>query len=102
MTFSDVVEARCLKIQLVLAIKAKEYATGESRFHNFNVAARVMGTTPEKALLGMMMKHFVSVLDLIETPGDASVELIDEKIGDMTNYLVLLEGMLYQRIKEKK
>ena len=101
--FNSVVEERIEKISQVLASKAQEYATDKSRFHNFEVAGRVLDTTPEKALLGMMLKHFVSVMDLIDwADGSAqklSNELIDEKIGDNINYLILLEGMLKERIQ---
>ena len=99
MTFDDVVYARCQKIKKVLASKADEYATEGDRFHNFKVAARVIGTTPEKALLGMMMKHFVSVLDIIEAPDKVSPARLDEKIGDLICYLCLAEGMITERHK---
>ncbi len=96
MSFDRVIEERCGKIKDVLKSKALEYSSNDDRFHNFNVAARVMNTTPEKALLGMMMKHYVSVLDIIESPDKATGGLIDEKIGDMINYLILLEGLLLE------
>ena len=52
----------------------------------------------------MMLKHEVSVLDLVEwsesEPTRITEELIDEKIGDNINYLILLEGMLKHRIKK--
>ena len=51
-----------------------------------------------------MLKHEVSVLDLVEwsesEPTRITEELIDEKIGDNINYLILLEGMLKHRIKK--
>ena len=98
--FDKVVEARTEAIKLTLMAKAKEYVSNGDRFHNFNVAARIGDTTPEVALLGMMSKHIVSVLDLITwagvSPDRITRELIDEKIGDNINYLILLEGMLKQ------
>ena len=94
--FDEVLNNRLAKIKSVLQSKAKEYAQGPDRYHNFNVAARVLGSSREKALLGMMMKHYVSILDIIDQPGIFSNEIIDEKIGDMINYLILLEGMLLE------
>jgi len=92
--FNEVLNARLKKIKEVLGSKAIEYAT-DDRMHNFHVAARIANTTREKALFGMMLKHIVSVLDLIEgrnvTPGS-----INEKIGDTINYLILLEAMLIE------
>ena len=94
--FDNVCEDRLEKITNILMSKAKEYAQGTNRYQNFDTAARVMGTTREKALLGMMMKHFVSILDIIEAPDNYHDEVVDEKIGDMINYLILLEGMLLE------
>ena len=99
--FDQIVQNRIGKIQSILIDKAKEYATLTDRYHNFNVAGKILGTTPERALIGMWMKHLVSVLDLVEwldfQPEKLTEEIIDEKIGDAINYLILLEGMLQSR-----
>ena len=58
-------------------------------------------TTPEMALWGMWCKHLVSVKDLINFPGDATPELIKEKLGDVINYALLLEGLLTDRMNGK-
>jgi hypothetical protein len=104
--FEDCIENRIQRIREVLILKAKEYATEENRFHNFDVAARILNTTPEQALQGMMLKHIVSVFDLVQgvdTEGDMLTEaLIYEKIGDTINYLILLEGLLLRRITNKQ
>ncbi len=103
MNFNNVVSDRMDKITKVLSQKEEEYANMEDRFHNFKVAARILNCTPENALLGMAMKHFVSVLDIVEsldTPKPKlDIPLINEKVGDAINYLILLEGMLLQRIE---
>lgn len=99
--FEFIVEQRCCAIVDTLKIKAKEYAT-ENRFHNFDVAARKRNTTPEDALMGMKIKHDVSVDDLVElaknSPEKLNLSIINEKIGDSINYLVLLEGLLKRRL----
>jgi len=103
--FDEIVERRTQKIVETLTTKAKEYAADDDRFHNFNVAARIAGTTPEKALKGMMLKHIVSVFDLIEwsyiDEGRPNEAIIDEKIGDTINYLILLEGMMKHQLRRK-
>lgn len=91
--FEKVLQQRCLSMQETLGTKAKEYSIGGNRYHNFDVAARVLGVTPEKALLGMWMKHIVSVLDMIAAEKPMDEKVIDEKIGDLINYAVLLEGL---------
>jgi hypothetical protein len=114
MDFDSVVEFRIEQIRKTLQAKGKEYATESDRFHNFNVAGKMNKTTPEKALKGMMAKHEVSVVDLIEysnsvmdliehveyDPDRLTEALVNEKIGDNINYLILLEGMLKQRIEK--
>lgn len=103
MTFNNVLDNRLFKIQKVLKEKAKEYSSDNDRYHNFNLAARIADVTPERALFGMMLKHWTSVMDLIDWADDynkmLTTELIDEKIGDTINYLILLEGLLYARAK---
>lgn len=103
--FSEVVDERINNIIDTLRDKAIEYSGSGDRFHNFNVGARIIGSTPEEALRGMMMKHLVSVFDLIDWAtyeDDRLTEvMIDEKIGDLINYLILLEGMLKRRMDKK-
>lgn len=103
--FEACVENRIRNIRKVLLAKAKEYATEDNRFHNFDVAARILNKTPEQALQGMMLKHIVSVLDLVEwTETNTNMlteQIIDEKIGDTINYLILLEGLLLRRMETK-
>ncbi len=98
-SFAVTLEDRLKNIKRVLGSKAAEYAKDDNRLHNFDTAARVLGTTPEKALDGMMVKHEVSVRDMINSPESVTKELVDEKIGDFINYLVLLEHMLLRRVK---
>ena len=91
--FEKVLQNRCLSMREVLGTKAEEYAKGGNRYHNFDVAARVLGVTPPQALLGMWMKHIVSVLDMIAAEKPLDEKVIDEKIGGLINYAVLLEGL---------
>ncbi len=92
--FNSIVENRLNTCQEVLSNKDREYSSGSDRHHNFKVAAAMSDTTPELALWGMWVKHLVSVRDLVEFPGDATPELLKEKIGDVINYALLLEGLL--------
>lgn len=104
MDFNKFLDERISKIKSVLGNKEKEYAVDGNRFHNFYVASRINNTTPQKALHGMMLKHEVSVMDMIESDDicNFSDEHISEKIGDFINYLILLEGMIYQMKEERK
>ena len=98
--FDVIVERRVEKTREILGKKAEEYARGD-RLSNFKKAAAAMGCTPEKALVGMWMKHVISIIDLVndlEMEVVAAEEMWDEKIGDAINYLVLLEGLVKERL----
>lgn len=90
--FNKILESRIKRIKQTLNKKAGEYARND-RLYNFKRASEIQRNKPEQALMGMFMKHLVSVIDIIET-GDYTTELINEKIGDSINYLILLEAIL--------
>lgn len=84
----------------VLMKKSAEYATADDKLHNFKRAAPIVRRGQAGALWGMLAKHLVSVADLVER-ADAgeppSQEVVDEKIGDCLNYLVLLEAVFAEQ-----
>ncbi len=101
-TFTKLVVNRMERCEEVLCSKAEEYASNTDRLHNFVVAGRARGLDPVTALDGMMMKHLVSVWDIIdwmETDKNyvPSVALVNDKLGDVINYVLLLEGLIEDR-----
>jgi hypothetical protein len=98
--FDVILEQRITLMRQVLQKKAGEYASLDDRLHNFKRAAQVLGTTSEKALLGMLVKHLVSLFDIVDSWPDkkCSVEMLDEKLGDTINYAVLLEAILKESL----
>lgn len=102
--FEKHVDERIELIRDVLQIKAKEYRKNNNPFHNFDRAAAMNQCTPERALMGMLAKHQISVLDLVDDIDDGKLpnrDLVSEKIGDHINYLILLEGLIYRRIDKQ-
>ena len=91
--FNVILERRKYEITDTLTHKAAEYAT-EDRLHNFKAAALLQGNTPEQALVGMLSKHLVSVIDMVNSNFAYPIKTWDEKIGDSINYLILLEALL--------
>lgn len=91
--FTGLLENRITSIKETLELKGKEYAFNSDRLHNFKSAGRIKGEPPEKALWGMAMKHIVSVEDLINGDLENNRHNVDEKIGDLINYLILLEAL---------
>jgi hypothetical protein len=94
--FDEILHATINSTVATLASKAEEYAKGD-RLYNFKRAALILDTTPEKALAGMIVKHLVSVLDLIEGTLPATEAMLNDKIGDTINYLVLLKALLIEK-----
>ena len=99
--FQEVLNARLIKIKETLSSKAKEYATDMDKLHNFNVGARLTGQTRERVLWGFALKHYISFLDILDgldkgkLPSEA---IVDEKVGDLINYLVLIEASIKDRL----
>ena len=99
-----IIAFRCGKIADVLKSKNREYAPGDDALHNFKRAGQMLGQSPESALVGFWAKHIVSILDIVNDlpgPGESmdylDIDLVDEKIGDAINYLVLLESLIKER-----
>ena len=93
--FELILKGRLDAIKATLSKKAVEYASTDDRLWNFKRAGRISETNPALALKGIMMKHIVSVFDLIDKyPKQIAHDLINEKICDSINYLILLEAIL--------
>ena len=102
--FETVVEYTMYQCRRVLLEKNEEYARNGDRLHNFKKAAGRLKCLPEEALLGMMAKHETSIGDMVDdlypdskvTPFD--LRKWDEKIIDNINYLILLRGLVIERM----
>jgi ASC-1-like (ASCH) protein len=99
--FQEVLQQRLKKIEQTLGQKAKEYAAEGDKLHNFNVGARMTGQIREKVLWGFALKHYISFMDILDDmelgklPSEA---MVDEKIGDLINYLVLVEASIKDKL----
>lgn len=103
--FDLIVEKRCTLIKQILASKAEEYARGD-RLHNFKRAAQFGTDVPEKACWNFLMKHLVSIADLVDDLNQDHaprnlLALSKEKLGDAINYLILLEALIEERVESK-
>jgi len=99
--FEAVVAARLEAIRELILVKGREYRRNGDVFHNFNAGGKMLGCTPERALLGFAAKHFVSVVDLVNDLDSGKVPaeaVVNEKLGDAMVYLVLLEGLFKERL----
>jgi hypothetical protein len=97
--FSRRVEKRIDLVRQSLLTKHKEYAKDDNVFRNFDEAAgglSLHGSSAE-VLWSYMTKHLVSIKDIVADNKPVDPAVASEKIGDVINYLILLEAMLNQQ-----
>ncbi len=94
-----IVERRITYIKQVLQSKGKEYISGGDRLDNFRRAADLLCVTSKQALLGFVAKHIVALYDFAQRPDDdVSYGQWEEKIGDIINYMILLDALITETI----
>ena len=98
-TFAEIFEEQFAQSDSMLNSKRKEYA-GEKVdvLHNFRKAAHLEGTTLREALAGVMVKHTVSLYDMMHEDHLRPMEVWDEKITDHLNYLILLKAIVIEEM----
>ena len=97
--FSRRVEKRIDLVRQTLLTKHKEYAKDDNVFRNFDEAAgglSLHGSSAE-VLWSYMTKHLVSIKDIVADKKPVDSAVVSEKIGDVINYLILLEAMLNEK-----
>jgi hypothetical protein len=97
--FSNRVEKRIDLVRQTLLTKHKEYAADDNVFRNFDEAAGGLSlhSTSAEVLWSYMTKHLVSIKDIVSDNAPVTNEVVSEKIGDVINYLILLEAMLNEK-----
>ena len=100
--FEVLVNNNIERIKKTILKKGKEYMRGNDRLSNFKQAAGIRrDETPETALLGMLVKHWVSISDFVDDIKEgnvAPIELWREKLGDNIVYSFLLEACIMDRL----
>lgn len=84
--------------------KHNEYAT-EDDYHNFRTGAILLNETIPEAIAGMMVKHTVSIYDMICESAEGAnfpIEKWEEKIKDNIIYLINLYCYLNEENKNEK
>ena len=87
---------------LMIGEKHEEYSRNNDKLYNFKRAGEIQRCIPERALIGMLSKHLVSMLDIVDDLEEGGIPeegILTEKITDSINYLVLLEGLIKERLK---
>ncbi len=84
----------------ILLKKGVEYSGEFDRLENFKRAGAAQAILPEQALWAMAMKHVISISDMVKHPADFTKAQWYEKTGDLRNYMVLLDALLIDGVKE--
>ena len=98
--FKELLETRFNKTRKVYSKKMNEYANDLDVFLSFKKGVGFsFQDTPEGVAWEYACKHFESIKNIIGKIPDEipSHELVDEKIGDAINYLIILEGLIKER-----
>lgn len=95
--FDEFFEETYRREALVLRSKAHQYASSQDRLENFKDAAMLLRTTPERVLFGYVTKHLMRLTDLILSGETVGKETSNEVIGDIRNYMLLLQALYYER-----
>jgi hypothetical protein len=105
--FNTELDAVIKRIIDVLERKRAEYSTASDRLIYFKTATSglSLSTTPEVHAWELLVKHLICVRDIISDvdkgyEGWPKREYVDEKFGDAINYLILIEMLIKERIKE--
>ena len=103
----DVVQRRVQLIQDVLQNKNEEYAGKEDVFKAFTEALPLsFHDTKQAVAWEFMVKHLQSIKVIIEERAKTgklpNEKLLEEKIGDAINYLILIEGMFKEEFEPMK
>ena len=91
------------KVKNLMLTKGNQYNENPTdRFDQFKKASKLTKISPVRTLYGMLVKHIISLSDMISSEKQYSKELWNEKIIDNINYLLLLAGAIkeFNLIKE--
>ncbi|AGO48754.1 hypothetical protein Phi46:3_gp010 [Cellulophaga phage phi46:3] len=100
--FKTVLKNTIDSVQETLGVKAMEYVRNDNAMHNFDVGARITGSSREQVLYGFALKHHISIQDIrddIEKGILPSKEKVEEKYNDAINYLILEKASVLERIE---
>ena len=103
----DVVQRRVQLIQEVLEHKTSEYADKEDVFKAFTESLPLsFHDTKQAVAWEFMVKHLQSIKMIIEAKAKSgklpNEKVLEEKIGDAVNYLILIEGMFKEDLEPQK
>ena len=99
--FKKLLQDRFRMIDSTFKVKQSEYANQTDVFENIKngVGVSLFNTEPEQVAWSYAAKHLESIMSILKKLPEEkhSKELINEKIEDAINYLIIIEGLLKER-----
>ena len=92
--FNIEVENACNRSKRVLQRKGEEYGADSDRLINFKRSAAIQSLNSIETAVGFMTKHYDSVCQMAKNPSSFNRRVWNEKLGDLRNYTILIEGLL--------
>jgi hypothetical protein len=105
--FIEESQKRMQKCLEVFERKYVEYSkhngnTDDDYFYAFKSIGNLLKENPEKVAFMYMMKHFQSFIDIIYHNHNVSEEVFDEKVGDLLNYILIINGIKKEQYAKLK
>jgi hypothetical protein len=97
--FTYLVDKRLVHCKNVLNKKADDYASKKDRLHNFKLGAALIRQTPEQFAMELATKHIIAISDKLVNKEVMSAAFVTEKIGDVINYMLLIEALNQEKLK---
>ena len=101
---NNIVKRRLDEVYNRFRKKNEAYSGGDDALNAIKRAGAILNKPVEDALMGMVSKHLVSVIDLANDMVAGrlpTVDLLAEKTGDIIVYMTLLEAILIEKISQK-
>jgi hypothetical protein len=101
--FDYIIKETLNEISSLLIVKGKEYRRNNDPFHNFNEGSKITGETPEKVLKGFLLKHEISINDMVQDLDQGILpnkEKVNEKFNDNIIYLLIQKAMILHRLEK--
>lgn len=100
--FNKIIDEQLKMCQDILIQKSTEYNKDQDeRLDCFKAAANLTGESLKEALAGMMIKHTISIYQMISSKKNYSLEKWTEKITDHINYLLILKAVVMEEENSK-
>lgn len=105
--FSKVITDTLESCSKTLVLKGAEYCRNDNAMHNFDIGTQqsTTGESREEVIHGMARKHWISIQDLradVKKGDLPTPAYLDEKFGDMINYLLLEKASIIDKILKTK